>query len=322
MEDYCFASWYITERCNFNCTYCSIINPKKIRKAMRGAKRILKRSSNAKYNLYTELDGVLERFKETGKKFTFGITGGEPLIYPNIIEILARIVACDDFKIALDTNLSIRKIDRFIDAVPPEKVDYIFAGLHIADRERIFGNIDTFLDNIVLLMNNGYNVDVNYVMYPPLFERIDRDYKHCLEHGVTISLKKFKGEFRGKVYPESYTEEEKNILLKYSPTYNNEEFWSRNFFGRKCNAGKNLIRIKSNGDVTRCAGDNTLLGNIFTGFKLYETAKPCVLKTCPCYSPDRLFDDPEAVVDLPAGVVLASRVKQIRNKLKGWWDQD
>lgn len=323
MKDNCFASWYITERCNFDCSYCGIVNPHKIKKVLRATKKIIKhRPLASRYDLNKELDNVIRRFLGTGKQITFGFTGGEPLVYPHFIDICRRISAFDDFKIALDTNLTMKNVQRFIDAVSPEKVEYIFAALHILERERIYGDIDKFLDDVVLLQNAGYNICVNYVMYPPLFDRIDRDYNYCLDRGVRLILKDFKGVYKNRTYPWSYSEEEKKILSKYYPNHDDEEFCPRNFFGRNCNAGKNLVRIKSNGDITRCVGDHTLLGNIFTGFELYETAQPCVLKSCPCFAPDRLFDDSAAVVNVPVRMVLASKLRQIRNKLKGWWEQE
>jgi len=324
MEDYCFASWFLTEKCNFDCSYCSIVNPPKYKKILGGVKKFIKSKlkSSSDYNLYEELDNVIQRFLGTGEKITFGFTGGEPLIYPHFIDICRRIAEYDNFKISLDTNLSTNNIHRFIDAVPPEKVEYIYAALHVLERERIFGEIGSFIDTVVLLKNKGYSIGVNYVMHPALFTRVERDYKYCLDRGVQLKLKKFKGVYNNRVYPRSYSEEQKHIMLKYSSAGKKDIFQSRNFYGRKCNAGKNIIRIKTNGDITRCVGDHSLLGNIFTGFELYETARPCILKTCPCFSPDRLFAGLEADTVVPPRLTLAAKLREKRNRLRGWWDQD
>jgi MoaA/NifB/PqqE/SkfB family radical SAM enzyme len=324
MNDYCFASWYITEKCNFRCSYCYIYNPSRIKRILRTAKKILKpgRRSGARYDLYKELDHVLERFLQTGMRVTFGFTGGEPLVFPRFFDICKRIVSHDNFKIALDTNLSTRNVDHLIDAAPPEKVEYIYAALHILERERIFGEISSFIDNVVLLKDKGYSIAVNYVMHPALFDRIEKDYTYCLDRGVQLSIKHFKGMHDGKTYPAAYTKEQRDIISRYSPNRGEEKVWSTEFLGCLCKAGKNLIRIKGNGDITRCAGDHTLLGNIFTGFELFDAPRPCMLKKCPCFSPDRLIDDPSARVDVPALKVWAAGLRHTINKLRGWWEQE
>lgn len=321
-DNECFVSWFITEKCNFSCEYCSTVNPRGFRKFLHNVKKTFKTDSSRKFDIYHELDDILHRFLDTGMKITFGFTGGEPFVYPRFTEICSRIIEHDDFMIALDTNLAIRDINRFIETVPPSKVEYIYASLHIAERERVGGGLDKFLDYVLLLQKKGYRIGVNYVMYPPFFERVERDYKYCHDRGIDISLKLFKGVYAGKKYPHSYTMQQKEVMFSLFPELKKKGAVTKSLFGLRCKAGRNLIRVLSNGDVVRCAGDFTLLGNIFTGFKLYDSPRPCIAKVCPCYSPERLITDFENREHPSWPSVYTSRLKSNINRLREWWQQE
>lgn len=312
MSGHCFASWYITDRCNFDCPYCFIYHPAGAKGFLKSIADRVKQPSPPKHDLHKELDAVLARFLETGMTFTFGFTGGEPFVFPRFIDICRSIAAHDRFMISLDTNLTMRNIDEFIEAAPPDKVEYISAALHLEERKRIYGSIDPFLDNVGTLMERGYTVVVNHVMHPDVFEGLDDVYGHCMERGVRLKLKPFKGVHGGKAYPQSYTTEQRRLIDELSPTPQ-YDLRSRHFTGLQCKAGRNLIRIWPTGDITRCVGDYSLLGNIYTGFELYESPRPCIIETCPCFDPERLIDDFDTRVTFSP---FARRMSKIRNLVR------
>ncbi|MFO7916039.1 MAG: radical SAM protein [Candidatus Krumholzibacteriales bacterium] len=321
LPERCFVNWFITEKCNFSCEYCSIVNPRGFRRVLHKIKKFLKKTPSSRFDLYDELDNVLARFSETGMQVTFGFTGGEPFVYPRFMEICSRIIEHEEFMIALDTNLAVGDINRFIRKAPPEKVEYIFASTHILERERVGGGLDRFLDNVLKLKESGYSLDVNYVMYPPLFDRVKGDYQRFIERGVNLTIKPFKGVFRGRKYPAAYTAGEKEIIRSFSPDTSDRGIGPRSRSGLSCSAGRNLIRVLSNGDVVRCAGDFRLLGNIFTGFELYDSPKPCIVRVCPCYSPDRLITGESQAEDLSPATVFISRLSERFGRLREWWHQ-
>ncbi len=328
MKERLFVSWLVTERCNFRCAYCWIFNPVPKRKRfLRKFKKIVthRKWPLPKYDIRTHLDDVITRFKMTGREVTFGFTGGEPLVYPGIIEIMSRIAAHDEFKLALDTNLAIGDIGRLMRAVPPEKMEYIFASLHAAERERLYGNYDKFIDDVATLQEAGYNVEVCYPLPPDHYGRFRADLEHCEKKGVRPVLRMFSGMYDGKLYPESYTEEEyQEIFLRQSPEYNRDRVKRGSLYGRRCNAGKNLVRVRCNGDVIPCLHDYNLLGNIFTGFKLNEDPIVCRSPYCGAWSYETLFDDPQGPAekeDLPP-LTFIERQRQTYNQFKGWWQGD
>jgi hypothetical protein len=112
--------------------------------------------------------------------------------------------------------------------------------------------------------------------------------------------------------------------MKYSPAYNTDRVVSRSFTDRRCNAGRNFIRIRGNRDVTPCLCDHTYMGNIFTGFTLYESPIICRHSICRSCFLDRLFDDPtgDVEVETPPPLPLRERRRLSMNKFRAWWQVD
>ena len=320
-SEYCYANWFLLEKCNFRCFYCSVVNPQRPKKVIKKIKDIVS-PRHRQYSLYDELDGVIERFLRTGRKITFGFTGGEPLLYPHFVEICKKLASFDEFSISIDSNLSSDAIFRLTESVPPEKVEYIFSALHVLERESIIGEIDSFIERILRLKNEGYRTDVNYVMHPILFDRIERDYSYCLDKGLKLSIKAFKGVYEGKKYPASYNDEMRDYLRKNFPSEGGRDrFGTRNFLGRNCNSGMSIIQIWESGDITRCLADTTSLGNVYTGFDLNETAQPCIIARCPCFDPVRLFDDIDHAPAISPPSMRIARIKQTCHLIKRVWQQ-
>ncbi|MBN1884769.1 MAG: radical SAM protein [Candidatus Krumholzibacteriota bacterium] len=198
--DTCLASWYISERCNFRCSYCYIYNPPGMKGVLRRAKAVLRPRPPKRPDIHEHLDEILDRFLATGMRFTFAFTGGEPFVYPRFVEICRRIAERDEFTIGLDTNLSMG-VDQLMEAVPPEKTAFVFASTHALERLRLFGTIDPFLDDVARLIGRGYSVETNYVMHPDLFGRFETDRRRALERGVILTPKAFKGVYGGAGIP-------------------------------------------------------------------------------------------------------------------------
>ena len=189
----------------------------------------------------------------------------------------------------MDTNLS-SDPDKYLKDVPPEKVEYIFASMHIQQRIRFKRGVEKFFERAGKLKKEGHNIVTNYVLSPPTFERFPADFKLAKEHGIHLAPKPYKGVFEGVRYPEAYTEEQRKMFLDLDPTCNIRVETVPNYRGLLCNAGKSLIRVDPNGDIVRCKVDRLKLGNIYTGFNLFEELRPCRVNRCPCYGPERLFD--------------------------------
>jgi MoaA/NifB/PqqE/SkfB family radical SAM enzyme len=270
---YAMAVWRITHRCNFRCAYCFGRDPAP---EARGPARL---------DVYERLDDLIGRFAAAGRDWTFGFTGGEPLLYPHFPEICGALA--EKFHIYLDTNLSV-PIGPVLEAVPPDRMEQVFAACHIQER-LARGNLEVFLANLRLLKEGGYPVAVNYVMYPPVIGRFEQDLEFFRARGFGLEPKSFKGVYGGRRYPRSYTPEERALIRRHAP-HDRFAVEVPDYRGWRCNAGHKLVRILEDGTVVRCVSDKTVLGNVFEGFDLFEGPRACPATRCPCYDARILFD--------------------------------
>lgn len=97
-------TWQMFHTCNFNCSYC-YSSYEKIKKV--------------KNYLPTEI--IATTLKKLGNQWILGMTGGEPLLHPNFVELCEAITKTH--KIRFDTNLSLfQKVKDFVEKIDPEKV--------------------------------------------------------------------------------------------------------------------------------------------------------------------------------------------------------
>lgn len=85
-----YFDWHLTDWCNYKCSYCPVLVTNDFTK-----------DNHAPYKI------VLARLGMVETTFDICITGGEPTLHPNILEILDGIAKCKSSQdIALFTNLS------------------------------------------------------------------------------------------------------------------------------------------------------------------------------------------------------------------------
>jgi hypothetical protein len=81
------------------------------------------------------------------------------------------------------------------------------ASLHIRELERR-NLLDRFIENYHICNKHGFYIYAEEVGHPSLMKEV-KSYRELFhERGVPIQFGVFKGEFQGKSYPESYTDEE------------------------------------------------------------------------------------------------------------------
>ena len=282
--------WNMTRKCNFRCEYCYFPH------------------DNTPVTETLDVDRITAFLDGTGCTWKVGLTGGEPFIYPGIIDICERLT--ERHVIGIDTNLSVSsKIRDFAERVDPNRVHNLYVALHIQERERIKG-VDAFIQNARLLLDSGFTVIVNYVVHPSLEHRFQADRDFFAGHGIRITPRPFRGEFDGRRYPEAYGERARTIFGDDPEQGRKVAF---NFRGIPCSAGRTLLRMEPDGTVYRCPGDKTTRGNVMTGVRLYEGSPPCTRKRCPCRGLDhvQLTDFEAALVE---GVQYAVVAENERSK--------
>ncbi|MCG8529509.1 MAG: radical SAM protein [Desulfovibrionales bacterium] len=251
--------WNMTRNCNYQCSYCYFPH------------------SNAKITHPISPKTLTDFFNKNDEVWLIGMTGGEPLIYPQFVDICKALTR--NHYIGIDTNLSITKVVKELaDSIDPRRVDDIYASLHIEERERK-NDVQKFIDNYHIVNNAGFAIKVNYVLHPTLEKRYERDLAYFADHGVPLTPRPFKGTFEGKKFPQNYSQPIKDIFATHPDAGTKMVF---NFQGIDCHSGNSFIRMEPDGTVFRCPGDRTVLGNIHTSVSFTGGATPCNVPRCPC----------------------------------------
>jgi hypothetical protein len=119
------------QACNQNCSYCI---------ADAGPGKSFGKCKNFR---------KIEPFLDKKTEWNILLTGGEPLITPNIEEILG--ICLDHGQVSLQTNLR-AGIEKFTKVVPPDKTGWILATLHSCALDQK----DRFIRNMKLLREKEY----------------------------------------------------------------------------------------------------------------------------------------------------------------------
>ena len=264
-----FFTWDINRECNYRCSYCKQAETGDSVYPHLGTVRLVE-----------IWDDIFERYGSCH----IHISGGEPFIYPNFMELIEQLVEIHTLEFS--TNLS-WDIEPFFKNLSPERVQ-IGVSYHPQ-----FADFEIFFNKTKLFKKFGFNVWVNYVAYPPHLEMLPR-YKERIEaEGMKFSILPFNGEFDGRRYPENYTQEERkrlNIFIGSDEVNEKMLDWrtDRNKSeakGKLCRMGQMYARIYPDGETKACCAQDAInLGNFYRGtFKLLDEASVCESDDCPCW---------------------------------------
>jgi MoaA/NifB/PqqE/SkfB family radical SAM enzyme len=260
-----FFSWYLNNECNYQCSFCK---PQDIKTVF------------ATTDKWIQIwDGLYERYGACH----LHISGGEPFIYPNFIELISRL--SQKHTLEFSTNLSM-DIQPFIDNISPHRAR-LGGSFHPE-----FSQFERFFKKILLLKDKGFEVWVNYVAYPSHLPEMGKYKRLVEEQGIRFSIQPFNGTFSGREYPRQYTDEEKMLMADGGLDDVNKETidWrtdgaKSSIKGKLCRMGQVYARIYPNAEVYRCCGNGALrLGNLLDGsFRLLEEPLACECDNCPCW---------------------------------------
>lgn len=278
------ADWHLLNTCNYRCAYC-FLDTGMLREKLRS---------------YASPEAWESAFNATGKTWLLHLTGGEPSIYPDFVELCRRLTR--RHAISFNSNLTSASIVEFAETVDPSRVNFINAGLHLAEREERSGN-RRFLQHAELLRKSEFPIVVSAVATPPMLERFSDAVSLLNGTGLFPIPKLLRGTFAGRKYPEAYSELERARFRAYaaearqayeSLLAGRSEALTINLFdddqllegkprftGRSCEAGRRFVRLDPDGEVFRCS-HKTRLGNLLAGtFTPTLQARPC--DTFYCY---------------------------------------
>jgi MoaA/NifB/PqqE/SkfB family radical SAM enzyme len=237
--------WCINRKCNFNCKYCHFAS----------------NETEAQFDVKT----IKNAFNRDNKKWHIIVTGGEPLLKHDIIEIFETI--SDTHTLFVNTNLSLseKKLRELVSRVHTQNLGMNIA-IHVEEREKIDKGFTEFLKKIEILKSAGVLYFVSYVFYPPLIQRVNEDFAFFKSHGIDkLTLKPFFGLYQNNLYPKAYNKTEREYLNKYYlPEYDlGDNAPITNFKGNVCFAGQRTFYINEHGIARRCENSNDNYGNFF-----------------------------------------------------------
>jgi MoaA/NifB/PqqE/SkfB family radical SAM enzyme len=264
----------VTDYCNFSCPGCIGF----AKKAVNG------------YSVGNiDIQKLTNSLDKLNKVLNIIITGGEPLLVENIIEILSELTK--KHFIGLITNLTNPRVRQFAGTIDPKRVDFVRGSSHLLELEKQ-SLLDTYFDHFNLLQVKGFNIYNEEIAYPVLADRAEKYKKLFKARNIDLTFNAYHGKWGGKTYPEAYTSQELAKFNLFSdPAISNPEINNRK--GKLCNAGYNVFVAFSDGNVTPCYQLNSSLGNIYGDFKLKNSLVKCPWEKCSCPFPDinpRLFE--------------------------------
>lgn len=268
-----FFTWDITYKCNYRCSYCNFNEPTGW--------------MEPEPTVYPGLDTWVEVWRKIYEEYgscEIHCAGGEPFVYPNFMDLIEKLSKMHTLEFS--TNLHWDPED-FIRRMRPGR-----ARIGVSFHPEVV-SFETFFEKVLKLKNAGFEVWVNYVAYPPIFNGMQEFKQQFEQIGVAMSLLPFKGEYEDRKYPEGYTEEEKQYLKKCAGA----DLWTqktmdfafvkekRETKSRLCRMGQMYAKIHSNGDAFSCCSKTARkLGNLVAGtFSLLEEPFLCEDDNCPCW---------------------------------------
>jgi MoaA/NifB/PqqE/SkfB family radical SAM enzyme len=279
------ADWHLLHTCNFRCEYC-FCSPELL---------------GRKLHTYASPQIWTAAFEATGMRWLIHMTGGEPTIYPEFVELCEGLTRAH--MISLNTNLSNPCIKEFARRIDPKHVSFINAGFHAEEREARQG-VERYFDHARCLQDSGFRIITTVVATPPVVARFAEFQAQFAAHGLWLAPKVLRGEYRGRRYPQGYSPADRaslrSAIIRAREHYQSRLDWPGargwpsidvlsddellasmpSFGGQPCSAGMKFVGIAPNGDVHRCS-KKTLLGNLLLGtLRLRSGPTPCDTTYC------------------------------------------
>lgn len=289
------VSWLLGRYCNFKCSYCWSHG-----RADKPDHR------PTELCLYT-IDAIKKQARARGfNSFHFSLSGGEPTLHPGYFEILKMLA--DDMgnytSIHMTTNLS--KNMKWFKEYVKHASKFNRASITASYHGEYIKDLKTWAAKLLFLQVEGIKITINMVMVPERFDELYKLATFFYDKGLNVTLKPQSDPHANHVI-EGYTEDQLAILHNGMPQSDDKQpfmqvkltddtgfdwymdqaerfnaFNFNSFTGWECSSGYRSIIIREPcGSIKRsysCRDEP--IGNIVTGFKLYENLTPCISPTC------------------------------------------
>jgi MoaA/NifB/PqqE/SkfB family radical SAM enzyme len=237
------AVWFLTWKCNYKCSYCW-----EVQRILKGE---LKPEPYKDYKLWVNAWNKL-------KPEILDISGGEPFLQPNFIELINELDS--SIKVAITSNLSFDIIN-FVENVSPDKIFSLTFSYHPTQKI----DLEMFIGRILLVKNRGFGpITVNFVTWPEQMWLIEK-YKRIFEKdvGVRFHVDPYAATPH---FPYKFNDKELNYIRKFTESDRLHFFGETNNYNVACSGGVNHISVEPDGSAYRCIQDKVTgkksLGNI------------------------------------------------------------
>lgn len=245
--------------CNYACPYCSY-DP---------------RTQKGHYFRGT-IEGWRQSFKSAfgNQHLVFYLAHGEPMIGERFYDVLEMVGDEPNWEVRMTSNISV-PLDRLVGTrVAREGRLNVNASFHPTQTK-----IDDFLRQVLFLREHGIEVPIIYVMWPPFFKRFEQDFEVFNKHRVLVYIFRFQGVFKGKRYPQAYTEEERQFMVRYMDDAMIKYILSfESSFNKPTWSGVDFMIMDNEGNVgytDAFTPNRYCLGNIFEGtLRLLSEPRP------------------------------------------------
>lgn len=234
--------------CNYACPYCYVAT-----------------SVNKGMHFKFDIDTWEKAFeKHFGSRETiFYFSYGEPLMGGNLFyEILEMIGRHPNWEARMTSNVSVN-LDRLLNTtLAKSKRLNINASFHPTQT-----SVEQFIEKCDEIRRAGIEPSIVYVMYPEQIDDFEEKYLPAFRvHGYRVHIRAFRGLYKGRKYPQAYSNEQWEKTAKYMDTGNFKyQLHAVNGLGRVSFLGMTHILVDNCGKIEMCdsyVGDRHY-GNVF-----------------------------------------------------------
>lgn len=269
------VSWNMNTTCNYRCSYCT------------------QRFLDDRHRWANDVPAFLEAFGSlptaTGVPWEIKLSGGEPFLHPDFIDVVKGLVARDLY-VSVVTNFSRDDdvIAAFVDAAG-DHLRVLSCSLHL---EFLPGDkLDRFIEKAawtqaqLLSSSSSSSLVVTCVATQQTMPQLELLSQRFADVGV-----------RFKVQPEkqdrdivAYDDAGKALLYRLGG-HNGTGNIAHDFGGQPCWSGARYFIVDDKGEAFRCYPARRYkverLGNLLDGsFRLFHAARPCLYRSCHCTVP-------------------------------------
>ncbi len=233
--------------CNYKCPYCYYFY-----------------SPKAENYFFGNIQEWHDSFKKSfgNQKLIFYLAFGEPTLGEAFYNVLKMIEKEPKWSLRITTNLS-QNLERLVNTrLAKEGRLNINASFHPTQV-----GIEIFLEQALYLRKHHIEVPIVYVMWSPHLRRFESDFKVFNDHNFLVHIRRFKGIYKGKYYPKSYTDEERQFIARYCDDATIKYMLNEDqniIFDRKTYSGFHFF-------IVDCTGNIGYDSNCFSIYTKYRT---------------------------------------------------